>query len=254
MTELKHDVWPIDKVIQYARNPRKNDDGVAMMAAAIKEYGFKVPLIVRTSGDLVDGHLRLKAAKKLGLKEVPVILADDLTEAQVKAFRLSVNRMAELAEWDEELLSLEFEDLKASEFDLEKTGFDVEKELAALQPKTEYTRKIEVPIYEIKGEKPPLSELYDTTKRDELVAKINESNVDEEIKTFLRFAAERHVVFNFAQIAEFYAHQQAEVQELMEQSALVIIDFEKAIEAGFIKMTEKLLSLAGIDGEQDGEE
>ncbi|NER38973.1 MAG: ParB N-terminal domain-containing protein [Oscillatoria sp. SIO1A7] len=109
--ELEIQYWPLQKLIPYARNPRVNDDAVPKIASAIKEFGFKVPIIVRSDGEVVDGHLRIKAANLLKLPKVPVVLADDLTEQQVKAFRLSVNRMAELAEWDEKLLSLELEEI-----------------------------------------------------------------------------------------------------------------------------------------------
>jgi ParB-like chromosome segregation protein Spo0J len=122
--KLKVENWPIEKLIPYARNPRKNDQAVEQVAAAIKEFGFRVPIVAKSDGLLVDGHLRLKAAQKLGLKEVPVVLADDLSDAQIKAFRISVNRMAELAEWDNELLALEFAELKDLGFDTSLTGFD----------------------------------------------------------------------------------------------------------------------------------
>lgn len=124
--------WPIERLVFYARNPRKNDHAVDKVAAAIREFGFRVPICAKSDGTVVDGHLRLKAAKKLGLAEVPVVLADDMTEAQIKAFRLSVNKMAELAEWDTELLRLEFLDLEGDGFDLELTGFDAD-EIAELQ-------------------------------------------------------------------------------------------------------------------------
>ena len=116
--------WPIDKLVPYRNNPRKNDAAVGKMCDSIREFGFKIPCLVRSDGELVDGHLRLKAARKLGLTEVPVILCDEWTPAQVKAFRLMVNRSASWADWDEELLKIELQDLEASEFDLSLTGFD----------------------------------------------------------------------------------------------------------------------------------
>jgi ParB-like chromosome segregation protein Spo0J len=128
---MKTETWPLERLIDYARNPRKNDHAVDRVAAAIKEFGFRVPIVAKSDGLVVDGHLRLKAARKLGLAEVPVVLADDLTDAQVKAFRISVNRMAELAEWDSELLALELGELGELGFDLELTGFN-EGEIAAL--------------------------------------------------------------------------------------------------------------------------
>ena len=121
---LKHETWPIDKLIEYARNPRKNDHAVDRVAAAIREFGFRVPVVAKSDGTVVDGHLRLKAAKKLGLTEVPVVLADDMTDLQIKAFRLSVNKMAEFAEWDDELLALELGELHAADFDMALLGFD----------------------------------------------------------------------------------------------------------------------------------
>jgi hypothetical protein len=131
--ELIFETWPIDRCVDYARNPRKNDHAVDKVAAAIREFGFRVPIVAKSDGLVVDGHLRLKAAKKLGLAEVPVILADDMTEAQIKAFRLSVNKVAELAEWDADLLGLEILDLKEMGFDLDLTGFDAD-EIDALFP------------------------------------------------------------------------------------------------------------------------
>jgi len=90
--DSRSEFWAIDKFIPYARNPRKNDSAVDRMAGSIQEFGFKIPVLARSSGEIVDGHLRLKAARKLGITEIPVILCDEWTDAQVKAFRLMVNR------------------------------------------------------------------------------------------------------------------------------------------------------------------
>ncbi len=129
---LQHETWPIDKLIEYARNPRKNDHAVDRVAAAIREFGFRVPVVAKSDGTVVDGHLRLKAAKKLGLTEVPVVLADDMTDLQIKAFRLSVNKIAELAEWDDELLAIELHELNAADFDMALIGFDASELSSAM--------------------------------------------------------------------------------------------------------------------------
>jgi ParB-like chromosome segregation protein Spo0J len=129
---LQHETWPIDKLIEYARNPRKNDHAVDRVAAAIREFGFRVPVVAKSDGTVVDGHLRLKAAKKLGLTEVPVVLADDMTDLQIKAFRLSVNKIAELAEWDDELLAIELHELNAADFDMALIGFDANELSSAM--------------------------------------------------------------------------------------------------------------------------
>src|SRR6202171_2942542 len=121
---MKIEIRPIANITPYAQNPRRNDHAVDRMVRGIKEFGLKVPLLVRSNGELVDGHLRLKAAPLAGLTEVPVVLCDEWTPAQVKAFRLLVNRSANWADWDEELLALELLDLKTSDYDLSLTGFD----------------------------------------------------------------------------------------------------------------------------------
>jgi len=129
--------WPIDKLVFYARNPRKNDAVVDRMCSSIREFGFKIPVLARSDGEVVDGHLRLKAARKLGSWPggdttcIPVILCDEWTPAQVKAFRLMVNRSVTWADWDEESLALELQDLRESDFDLSLTGFE-DEELARL--------------------------------------------------------------------------------------------------------------------------
>src|SRR5579863_8232226 len=105
--------WHIDRFVPYARNPRKNDAAVDLMCGSIREFGFKIPVLARSDGTVVDGHLRLKAARKLGITEVPVILCDEWTPQQVKAFRLLVNRSVAWADWDEELLTLELKELTA---------------------------------------------------------------------------------------------------------------------------------------------
>src|SRR5215469_18870896 len=121
---LEIQTWHIDKLVFYARNPRKNDAAVDRMCGSIREFGFKIPVLARSNGEVVDGHLRLKAARKLGIGEVPVILCDEWTPAQVRAFRLMVNRSVTWAGWDEELLALELQEIQESDFDLDLTGFD----------------------------------------------------------------------------------------------------------------------------------
>jgi len=122
-SDLKIHQWEVTKLIAYARNPRKNDHAVKQMASVIQEFGFRIPIIAKSTGDVVDGHLRLKAARHLGMETVPVLLADDLSPSQIKAFRLLANRSATWADWDDELLGLELADLQDAGFDLALTGF-----------------------------------------------------------------------------------------------------------------------------------
>ena len=120
-----------ERVIPYARNPRNNQAAVAKVAASIREFGWRQPIVVDSNMVVIVGHTRLLAAQQLGLEKVPVHVAEGLTEAQVKAYRLADNRTHEEAEWDNELLAIELGELKDSNFDLGLTGFDAD-ELEAL--------------------------------------------------------------------------------------------------------------------------
>lgn len=116
-------ILPMERLKPYEKNPRKNDHAVEQVAAAIRQFGFRVPILVRNGGEIVDGHLRYKAAQFLGLSEVPVMSADDMSEEQIKAFRISINKVSELAKWDIALLKEEIESLKSYDFDVLLTGF-----------------------------------------------------------------------------------------------------------------------------------
>lgn len=110
----------LTELTEYKKNPRKNEHAVDAVANSIKTFGFKVPIVIDKNGVIVCGHTRAKAAKKLGLQEVPCIVADDLTPEQIRAFRLADNKVAELAEWDEEALGVE---LSQCAIDMEAFGF-----------------------------------------------------------------------------------------------------------------------------------
>ena len=127
LDELRMEMWPTEKLIEYARNPRQNDQVIPKMVASIKEFGFRIPIVAKSDGTVVDGHLRLKAAREMGLEQVPVVLADELTDTQVKAFRLLANQSANWAEWDNDLLKLELEELKEEDFNVDLIGFELEE-------------------------------------------------------------------------------------------------------------------------------
>ena len=243
-------------LVPYARNSRTHSpQQVDKIAASIREFGFLNPIIVDGRNGIVAGHGRVMAAQKLGLSELPVIDASHLSEAQKRAYVIADNRLALDAGWDNEMLKIELQDLEADGFDLSLTGFDL-GELADLfddKPNGDdnYTRKIEAPIYEIKGEMLKPFELFDEGKANELKGRIDQHDIPDDVKLFLHKAAERHTIFDFGKIAEYYAHSSAEIQDLMEQSALVIIDFDKAIEEGFVKLSK---AMAGLSGEVSDEE
>ena len=120
MSKMEIEYVNVDDLIPYENNPRRNEEAVEYVANSIKEFGFKVPIIVDKENVIVTGHTRLKAAQKLGLKEVPVIRAEDLSDEQIKAFRLADNKVGEYAQWDEDLLGLELSDI---DLDMSEFGF-----------------------------------------------------------------------------------------------------------------------------------
>lgn len=137
--DLKIIYKEVDELIPYVNNPRNNKNAVDAVASSIKNFGFKVPIVVDRENEIVTGHTRLLAAKKLGMSEVPVVVADDLSDAEVKAFRLADNKVSELADWDWSLLEAELDDLEDLdlEFDMEEFGFDL------LSESGEYTDVLE---------------------------------------------------------------------------------------------------------------
>lgn len=131
----------LEELKEYSNNPRLNDEAVEYVAKSIEEFGFKVPIIVDKDNVIVAGHTRKKAATRLGLKEVPVIVADDLNADQIKAFRLADNKVAEYSEWDMDLLMIELNDI---EFEMEDFGFD-DAEIEDIEEAEEDDFEVEVP-------------------------------------------------------------------------------------------------------------
>ena len=137
----------LEELHPYKNNPRRNDKAVDAVANSIQEFGFKVPVVIDKSGEIIAGHTRYKAAKKLEMKQIPCIIADDLTEEQIRAFRIADNKVGEMAGWDFDLLDEELE--KMSYIDMEKFGFfdsgvsdeDIEKFFEESDKKKESNRK-----------------------------------------------------------------------------------------------------------------
>lgn len=240
----------IGELKPYENNPRHNDMAVDAVAASIQQFGFKNPVIIDKDGVIVAGHTRYKAAKKLGITDIPCISADDLSDEQIKAFRLADNKTAELAEWDEDLLGKEMQGI--INIDMSQFGFSVgEDELGEEMQDDKYTLKVKIPQYEITGECPEISDMLDSSKADELIQEVEATDIPEEIREFLIQSARRHNVFNYRNIAEYYAHAEPEVQKLFEKSALVIIDVNDAIANGYVQLATDITDI--MEGEADEE-
>lgn len=205
----------------------------------------KRPLVCVTDVDSkiypLGGNMRLKALKELGYKEIKkewVTLADDWTIEKQKEFLIKDN--VSFGAWDWDMLANEWD---AEE--LESWGVDIwnesTDEINNDDNDEKYTRKIESPIYEPSDEMPNINEIYNNEKYLKLLSEIEKSNVPIEVKTFLKHSASRHIIFNYKKIADYYSGATIEVQQLMENSALVIIDFEKAVELGYVKLSDGVI-------------
>lgn len=252
MVDHQYKTLKVDSLIPYVNNARTHSpEQVKQIESSILEFGFTNPVLVDEKGMIIAGHGRIEAAKNLSIDEVPCIELVGLSEAQKKAYILADNKLALSSGWDTDKLKLELEHLNELDFDLSLTGFDsiFTDELmpdnpaadSTLESESTYTANIDAPTYEPKNEKPDICFLTDKVKTDELIKKIKAIDVTLEEKAFLIDAAERHTVFNFSNIADYYAHSSPEMKDLMEDSALVIIDYNKALENGFIKIKQQFM-------------
>jgi len=131
---MQIELWELSRIRPYEQNPRINDDAVAAVAASIREFGFRQPVVVDADGVIIVGHTRFKGAQHLGLERVPVHVATDLTAAQIKAYRLADNQTATIAEWNYDLLPIELSDLQGMDFDLDLLGFSADALAEIMDP------------------------------------------------------------------------------------------------------------------------
>jgi hypothetical protein len=227
-----------DELVPYGKNAKEHPPAqVERIANSIKRFGWQQPIVVDRNKVVIIGHGRLAAAKLLNLEKVPVKFEDDLTDAQVKALRLADNKTNE-SDWSENLLAEELAELDIDGIDMSEFGFENVGDLSEIT--NPYTGKVKIPQYEPTGEDPPLEQLVDQEKTNDLLKEIDESSVSDEEKAFLRLAAQRHLAFNYKKVAEYYANASEEMQELMEKSALVIIDYDDAIAYGYTRLNSSV--------------
>jgi ParB-like chromosome segregation protein Spo0J len=226
-------------------NARKHSSkNLEVIAESLKRFGQRKPIVVHNSV-VIAGNGTLAAAKMLGWDEIEVteVPADwDLETA--KAYALADNRSAELASWDDDKLIKQLLELEQRGWDVKALGFD---ESLEINLEDVYTKIVNVPQYEVVGEMPLITDLFNKDKASKLQEDIDKSNVPDEVKEFLKLAATRHIVFNYQKIAEFYPHADAETQKLIEDSALVIIDIQDAIRNGYVTFTETMESLRNAE-------
>lgn len=261
----------INKIVPNPKNANKHSaEQIERLAKIIDFQGQRSPIVVsKRSGFITKGHGRLMAMQKLGWENIAVDYQDYLSEAQEYADIIADNEIARWAELDMSKVVEDLKGLDLGDIDLlglkdsdilsgviglddvsEKDNIDAEQEAL-----NKYSQKIASPVYVPKKETaPPLSELFETEKYEDLVREIKDKNLPKEIELFLINSASRHIVFNYENIAEFYCHQEKGIQDLMEKSALVIIDFNKAIEGGFVKLSEEIQEIADQNNKDNDDE
>ena len=254
---LENVTWvDIKKLKPHPKNRNKHPkEQIDRLAKILMYQGFRKPIVVSNrSGFIVEGHGRVEAAKANKWTTVPVSYQDFEDETQEYAHLTADNAIALWAELD--MAGINADTLELGPFDTDLLGLKnwesiaEDKYLNELANDTAYTAKIDTPIYTPKGEKPKINELFEVKKTQDLIEKIKKSKVTTKEKEFLLQAANRHLVFNYYLIAEYYSHANKEMQELMEDSALVIIDFKKAIENGYVELSKDLINIIEDQGEE----
>lgn len=257
MTTTEHDyiaddlrslAFPVANLKLLPGNPRRGD--VDAVARSYDRFGQRKPIVARRSDmTVIAGNHQLQAAQRLGWTHVAVVWTDD-DDLTAKAYALADNRVSDLGIYNDELLVAMLQEVAADQSLFEASGYDPSDLQELLDNASDaanvvesdesehvnpYTQRMKVPQYEIVGEEPAVEELYDDEKAARLRRQIEATDLPDDVRNFLLLAANRHVVFNYRKVAEYYAHQQPDIQRLMEASALIIIDYDDAIAHGFVR-------------------
>ena len=232
---MKIEKIEISKLKPATYNPRQiNKKQYSDLKKSIEKFDLVDPIIVNKDYTVIGGHQRLKICKELKYKDVDCVILD-LSKEEERELNIRLNKSG--GDFDMDILANEFDiddlvDWGVAHIDL---GLNIDK-----LNENPYTDKVDSPTYKASNEKPSIKELYDMSKTNELIKKIKNSNIDKQDKDFLIKSAQRHIIFNYAKIADYYVHSNKEVQELMEDSALIIIDFNKAIKQGYVRLNSEI--------------
>lgn len=245
----------IDTVKPHPKNVRQGDIGA--ICESLQAHGqYRAIVAQRNTGHILAGNHTWKAAKQLGWSEITTHFID-CDDDQAMRILLADNRANDLATYDDAALAELLKELSSTDDGLTGTLYDgdaldrlvadIEISLHDSNTLNAYTQIIKVPQYQIVGERPETHELFDDTRAQKLRANIERTDLPDDIKSFLLKATERHTVFNYRKIAEFYPHASAEVQQLMEDSALIIIDADDAIAKGYATFAQQISDLEATD-------
>ena len=238
----------IDELIQDDKNFNKGTKkGRKLIDKSIRKFGAGRSILLDKNNRIIAGNKTQELAREAGIKKIIVIdtKPDELVAVRRGDVDLDSEKGREMALADNATSAANLSwDNSALETAQKEIGLLVDDWGLSIGPKIDdtYSRKIEAPVYEPSGVSPTLSDCYDSTKTEELIDEIKKADLPDEVREFLTYAAYRHTKFNYGKIADYYCNAPKEVQELFENSALVIIDFKKAIEKGFVRMTDELLN------------
>ena len=239
---------PIDELTPYSKNAKKHPkEQIEEIKASIRHFGMDDPIGVWGDKNLiVEDHGRLIACKELGIDVVPCIRLDHLTAEQRKAYTIAHNKTNMDSGFDMDILAGELSEI--TDIDMSDFGdFGIDN---VADPDDTYTKRVNIPQYEITGEMPGFDDMLDSEKADSLIAEIEAAEgITDEEKAFLIQASKRHNVFNYRNIAEYYAHATPEMQQLMEKNALVIIDVDDAIANGYARLSDDIMAMMEDDGD-----
>ncbi len=232
------------------RNANKGtEEGAKLLKKSLTELGAGRSILVDKNNNIIAGNKTHNKAEEAGITDTIIVESDgtklivvkrtdiDIDSKEGRALALADNKVSQVnLEFDAEVI-----DQIAVDFgiDLAEWGFETVEETSAGSDNN-YSRKIEPPIYAPSDACPPLAELTDDAKTTALIAEIKDEDMPADVRDFLIASAQRHRVFNYEKVADYYAHAPAHIQHLMEKSALVVIDMNQAIEYGFVKMSKTL--------------
>jgi len=246
MAEEKVKQTKIDELIPDDKNFNKGTEyGNSLIEKSLRKFGAGRSVLIDKNNRIIAGNKTIENASAIGLDDVIVVETDGKKIVAVKRTDIDLDSKEgrELALADNQTSAVNFsidEDVLKDvsdelEIDLGEWGISLDE-----NDSNPYVKKIESPIYEPNGECPATSDLYDDTKTKSLIADIDKSGIDDDVKTFLKLASMRHVVFDYGKIAEYYCHAPADVQRLFEDSALIIIDFKDAVRGGYVKLRDEI--------------
>jgi hypothetical protein len=250
-------------IMPEGKNPRRQTKrGADLLSQSVEQNGIADTVFVAADDSVIHGNHRAQTIADVYGVDVPIIevktnrntlVVVKLTDVEsndtpeARRMALALNRSGEVGEYDPLVLAEYEPAILADYFFKEELEVMLEGEVLAETDQSNYSRKIEPPIYEPSPNKPAIASLFDDSKTQALIKAIEASTATDEEKRFLTLAAYRHTVFNFDKIADWYAHSPATMQRLAEDSALVIVDFNRAIELGFVELSKKLGELFEVD-------